>query len=393
MVRLAVWLILGIVTAAYTPVTVPLCLSALVASTFAVLLLHKWPMGQSVAIAMAVFLLGLTLAARQRDELAANNRTVRQWQQVQKTADPDTRLGRSRLFFLQQRERLLTHFRQQGLEGEAYALVAAMTLGDKSAIDRDLRQTYNVTGAAHVLALSGLHMGIIYALLSLLTLRRRRVVVQTLIVIALWAFVFIVGMPVSAVRSASMLSLYALLSLGYREKASLNALAFTAIVMLVVSPYTLFNIGFQMSYLAVLSILVWTPVMQSWLSPALQQRYRLVRWTWGMVAVTLAAQLGVAPLITFYFGRVSTYFLLTNFLAIPGVTIIVWLALATLFVSPLVPVLTAVVRGLDTGLSLIARLPFASIEGLHPSVLQIVLTYVFILCVYWVICLLYPQKS
>lgn len=391
--RLAVWLILGIVTAAYTPVTVPLCLSALVASTFAVLLLHKWSMGQSVAIAMAVFLLGLTLAARQRDELAANNRTVRQWQQVQKTADPDTRLGRSRLFFLQQRERLLTHFRQQGLEGEAYALVAAMTLGDKSAIDRDLRQTYNVTGAAHVLALSGLHMGIIYALLSLLTLRRRRVVVQTLIVIALWAFVFIVGMPVSAVRSASMLSLYALLSLGYREKASLNALAFTAIVMLVVSPYTLFDIGFQMSYLAVLSILVWTPVMQSWLSPALQQRYRLVRWTWGMVAVTLAAQLGVAPLIAFYFGRVSTYFLLTNFLAIPGVTIIVWLALATLFVSPLVPVLTAVVRGLDTGLSLIARLPFASIEGLHPSVLQIVLTYVFILCVYWVICLLYPQKS
>lgn len=350
-------------------------------------------MGQSVAIAMAVFLLGLTLAARQRDELAANNMTVRQWQQVQKTADPDTRLGRSRLFFLQQRERLLTHFRQQGLEGEAYALVAAMTLGDKSAIDRDLRQTYNVTGAAHVLALSGLHMGIIYALLSLLTLRRRRVVVQTLIVIALWAFVFIVGMPVSAVRSASMLSLYALLSLGYREKASLNALAFTAIVMLVVSPYTLFDVGFQMSYLAVLSILVWTPVMQSWLSPALQQRYRLVRWTWGMVAVTLAAQLGVAPLIAFYFGRVSTYFLLTNFLAIPGVTIIVWLALATLFVSPLVPVLTAVVRGLDTGLSLIARLPFASIEGLHPSVLQIVLTYVFILCVYWVICLLYPQKS
>ena len=391
--RLAVWLILGIVTAAYTPVTVPLCLSALVASTFAVLLLHKCPLGQSVAIAMAVFLLGLTLAARQRDELAANNMTVRQWQQVQKTADPDTRLGRSRLFFLQQRERLLTHFRQQGLEGEAYALVAAMTLGDKSAIDRDLRQTYNVTGAAHVLALSGLHMGIIYALLSLLTLRRRRVVVQTLIVIALWAFVFIVGMPVSAVRSASMLSLYALLSLGYREKASLNALAFTAIVMLVVSPYTLFDIGFQMSYLAVLSILVWTPVMQSWLSPALQQRYRLVRWTWGMVAVTLAAQLGVAPLIAFYFGRVSTYFLLTNFLAIPGVTIIVWLALATLFVSPLVPVLTAVVRGLDTGLSLIARLPFASIEGLHPSVLQIVLTYVFILCVYWVICLLYPQKS
>ena len=383
------WFILGVVTGINSPVAMPLFLSALAVTTAFGLCMRKKPLVQSLVIAAAMFLLGGTLAARQRDQVAASGMTLRQWQWSQKTPDADTRLGRSRLFFLQQRERLLERYRQQGLEGEAYAVVAAMTLGDKSALDDDLRQSYNISGAAHVLALRGLHMGIIYALLTLLAFgRRRRIIVQTLIVVSLWLFVFLVGMPSSAVRAAAMLSLYALLSLGYREKASINALAFTAIVMLMISPYTLYDIGFQMSFLAVLSILVWTPVMTAWVSPQLQQRYRLVRWVWGLTAVTLAAQLGVAPLIAYYFGRFSTWFLPTSFVVIPAATVIVWLALGALILTPLSAVLTAVVNGLNGFLATIARLPGASIEGLHPSVLQTVLVYLFILCIYWLVCLL-----
>lgn len=335
-----------------------------------------------------MFLVGATLAARQHDELAARHMTIRQWQQEQKTPDATTRLGRSRLFFLHQRERLLSHYHRQGVEGEAYAIVAATTLGDKSAIGKDLRQTYNVSGAAHVLALSGMHIGIIYTLLSILmTGRRRRIVTQVVLVAAIWGFVFLVGMPVSAVRAATMFSLYALLSLGYREKMSINALAFTALVILLVSPYTLFDIGFQMSYMAVLNILVWMPVMERWPSQAFLQRHRLLRWLWGLTAVSIAAQVGVAPLVAYYFGRVSTYFLLTNFLVLPAVTLILWLAPATLVIAPLSPVLTAVVSGLNTGLRVISRLPGSSIEGLHPTLLQVLLVYVLMLCVYWIISL------
>lgn len=384
LLRLAVWFILGIVTGVYTSVTVWWLLPALGLMLLLAILLRRHPMGQSLTLAVAVFLLGATLSARQRVRQEASGMTVRQWVQKQKEPDANTMVGRSRLFFLKQREKLLERYRQQGLEDDAYALVAAMTLGDKTAIDKDLRQTYNISGAAHVLALSGLHMGIIYAALTLLTFgRRRRIVTQALIVIALWAFVFLVGMPASAVRAAAMLSLYALLTLGYREKASINALAFTALVMLSISPYTLFDVGFQMSFLAVLSILVWTPVLNDWVSPTLQRRWPPLRWAWGLTAVTLAAQLGVVPLIAYYFGRISTYFLLSSFVAIPAVTVIVWLALATLLIPGLTPVLTAVTNGLNACLDAISRLPGANIEGLHPTLLQVCLTYVLILCVYW----------
>ena len=384
LLRLAVWFILGIVTGVYTSVTVWWLLPALGLMLLLAILLRRHPMGQSLTLAVAIFLLGATLSARQRVRQEASGMAVRQWVQKQKEPDANTMVGRSRLFFLKQREKLLERYRQQGLEDDAYALVAAMTLGDKTAIDKDLRQTYNISGAAHVLALSGLHMGIIYAALTLLTFgRRRRIVTQALIVIALWAFVFLVGMPASAVRAAAMLSLYALLTLGYREKASINALAFTALVMLSISPYTLFDVGFQMSFLAVLSILVWTPIMSDWVSPTLQRRWPPLRWAWGLTAVTLAAQLGVAPLIAYYFGRISTYFLLSSFVAIPAVTVIVWLALATLLVPGLTPVLTAVTNGLNACLDAISRLPGANIEGLHPTLLQVCLTYVLMLCVYW----------
>lgn len=389
LLRLAMWLIIGIVAGVYSSVAMQVFLVPMGLTVMPCLFLSKKPILQSVLIAMTVFLLGATLAAHQRDELAVRGLTVRQWQQLQKEPDKSTRLGRSRLFFLQQRERLLQRYRQQGLEGDAYAMVAAMTLGDRTAIDGRLRQTYNVSGASHVLALSGLHMGIIYVLLSLFTMGRRwRFLSQVIIVLSIWAFVFLVGLPTSAVRAASMLTLYALLSLGYRDRLSLNALAFTAIVMLLVNPYVLFDVGFQMSYLAVLSILVWTPVMNGWLSAEVLQRHRWLRGLWGLLTVSLAAQLGVAPLIAYYFGRFSTCFLLTNLVAIPGVTLILYMALATLLWAPIAVPLTAVVGFMNRALEVITRLPGASIENLHPTGLQIAMAYLLMLVAYW-LCVLY----
>ena len=391
--RLSLWFIAGIVTSTYCSLSASLFLILLTAAILTALALKRHPLFQSLTLGVAIFLLGATLGARQRDEIQASGMSVQQWIKQQKEPDANTITGRSRIYCLHQRDKLLNRY-QQHIDGDVYAIVAAMTLGDKSAIDKDLRETYNTSGASHILALSGLHMGIIYIVLTLLTYHcRRHILTQVLIVTALWAYVFLVGMPVSAIRAASMLSIYALLTLGYRERATINILSFTTLLMLIPSPYTLFDISFQMSFLAVLSILVWLPVLDSRTSSTILQRHLPLRWLWGMTAVTLAAQLGVAPLIAFYFGRFSTYFLLTNLIAIPAVTIIVWLALATLLIPPLAPLLTTVTNGLNTWLDAINHLPGASIEGLHPTLLQVILTYLLILCIYWAIYILNSRPA
>ena len=110
--------------------------------------------------------------------------------------------------------------------------------------------------------------------------------------------------------------------------------------------------------------------------------HRWVKWLWGMVAVSCAAQIGVAPLIAYYFGRFSVWFLLTNFIVIPAATLILYLSLLVLVIPQLAFLLVYVVGGLNSTLTKIAQLPGASIEGLHPTLTQTVLIYVVILALY-----------
>lgn len=294
---------------------------------------------------------------------------------------------RTKLRFMTARHRLLQRYRQTGAADDEYAVVAAMTLGDKSAMTQELKEVYSVSGASHVLALSGLHLGIIYAVLSILVVSRRlRGVAQGLIVIAIWAFALLVGLPTSVVRAAVMISVFALLSLAHRNRMSLNALALAALLILIVSPDSLFDVGFQMSFCAMLAILLLQPPLEGLVSQQFLLDHPLLRWAWGLATVSVAAQVGVAPLIAYYFGRFATYFLITNFIVIPAATVVLALAMATLLIPAVGSLLVAVVKGLNASLGYIATtLPHASIEGLHPTALQVALTYVVILSVYLII--------
>ena len=314
------------------------------------------------------------------------------WQKVQISLSGLSRLERAKLYFLQLRSRLLSRW---GGDDDASAVVAAMTLGDKSALTQDLKETYAITGASHILALSGLHLGIIYSLLMLLFGGRKIITVHCSLftILGVWAFVFLVGMPVSVVRAAVMLSVYALLSLGHRDKMSVNTLAFTALVLLMLHPLSLFDVGFQMSFMAVFSILVWMPLLMSVFPPDYLQTHRVVRWCWAMVAVSVAAQMGVAPLIAYYFGRFSTYFLLTNFIVVPTATLILWLAPVVLLIPSCAYLLLYIVGLLNTVLTRIAAIPGASIEGLHPSILQVAMIDVIIVAVYLLILRLRKETS
>jgi competence protein ComEC len=365
LVKVAVSLMAGMLFASY--LVIPFTLfPLLVAVVLLAFCLRRYENLQSAVLCLCMVVLGALLMQRARQEPPSVSR-----------------LDRSKTYFLEQRAKLLDRLSESGVDGSAYAVVAAMALGDKSQLTRELRDAYTISGASHILALSGLHLGIIYTLLSLLLSRRRwQMVSQIVIIVSIWLFVFLVGLSASVVRSAVMVSIYALLSLGHRDKLSVNTLAFAAIVMLLFNPMALFDVGFQLSFMAVLTILLFYPLLESlWSQPFLLD-YRLFRWLWTMLSVSCAAQIGVAPLIAYYFGRISCYFLLANLVVVPAAALILYLSLAVLLIPSLAYLLIYIVDTLNQLLVSIAALPGASIEGLHPTPLQVWMMYVIIFAVY-----------
>ena len=365
LVKIAVGLMVGIVMTRYIVLPFPL-FSLLVGVVLLAGSLWRYEHLQSAAIVFCFVVLGAVLMQR-----------------AQQDTSSISRLDRSKTYFLEKRNELLERLSDHGVDGSVYAVVAAMTLGDKSQLTNELRKTYAITGASHILALSGLHLGIIYTLLSLLLSRRRWwIVSQVVIIVCIWLYVFLVGMTVSVVRSAVMITVYALLSLGHRDKMSVNTLAFAAIVMLLFNPLSLFDVGFQLSFLAVLAILLFYPLFEGvWPQPFLMD-HRVFKWLWTMLSVSCAAQIGVAPLIVYYFGRFSCFFLLTNLLVVPAATLILYLSLVVLLIPSLAYLLIYMVDTLNHLLTWVATLPGVSIEGLHPTLLQVSMVYVIIMAVY-----------
>lgn len=292
---------------------------------------------------------------------------------------------RARISALVFRDKLLQRFSDMGFNGQAYAVLAAMALGDKSSLSDELKEEYSVSGASHVLALSGLHLGIIYAILSLLFSRRRwQIVSQVLILLAIWSYVFIVGMSASVVRSAVMLTVYSFVSLLNRNRLSLNTLSVAAVVILADSPLYLYDVGFQMSFAAVLFIIIFYRQLLE-VMPGSIRNIPIIKQIWQMTAVSVAAQIGVAPLIAFYFGRFSCYFLLTNMIVVPAATVILYGAVLTAAVSflpwlqtLLAGLLLKVVILLNACVSFVAALPGASVDGIRIGLLQLLLIYILI---------------
>ena len=290
--------------------------------------------------------------------------------------------SRVRLRCLQWRHRLLLRLHSQSVDDDAYGVLAAMTLGDKTALSRQMRDAYAVAGLSHVLALSGLHIGIIYMLLTMGGRGRRRYWLwQVAAVLGLWTFAFLTGLSPSVVRASLMLSICAVFSLGGRTGASVNLLCLAAMVILLCDASSLYDVGFQLSFVSVLSILLFMPLVNQ-LCPV---RSRPLRWLRDVLGVSAVAQLGVAPLVAFYFGRFPTYFLLTNLIAVPVVMLMVYAGLAAVLFPSVAPVVLEGVEYVNKALGWIAQMPCSSIDGLHPSLLRVVLLYVLLAAVYLLI--------
>lgn len=314
------------------------------------------------------------------------------WQKGGNGWNSISHLQRLRIKALVLREQLLSRLHVNDDDDEAQALIAAMVLGDKSALTPELRNRYNVTGASHVLALSGLHLSIIYLLLTRLTLRRRRSwLTQGLIILAIWAYALLTGLPTSLIRAATMITVYGLFSLRGSRQAPLNVLCFTAIVMLLVDSSALFDVGFQLSFMSMLAILLFMPLMESWVSARWKMEHYVASWFLTLAMISVAAQIGTAPLIAYYFGRFSPWFLLTNLIVVPLVTLILYTAIIALIFPPVATVTVSIAHMMNKALDTISTWPLASVEGLHPSVLQVAMCYVVVAAAY--VLLTYSRAS
>lgn len=289
-------------------------------------------------------------------------------------------------------ERMNHLFEQAGATDEG-GLVVAMSMGDKRNISRDLRADYSASGAAHVLALSGLHIGIVFFVFRLLSGGRRKsrlsgagLLSEAFIIAAIWVYVYVVGMPPSAVRAATMVSIYELMSLQHRDKISLNVIGATAFIMLLIRPCDIYNIGFQLSFAAVVSIIISYSLFYSLLP---KPQNRIVNYFWSLVCVSLAAQMGVAPLIAYHFGYVSLYAVFSSMVVIPCAFVIISLSVLLLVFLQVTPiasliaiVLGRVAYGMNLCVSWIAERPGATIGPVSLNRMQVLMLYLAICCTF-----------
>ena len=240
---------------------------------------------------------------------------------------------RSQYFLYQQ-------YRKMGIEGQELGIMSALPLGYREDLDTDVQRAFSASGAMHVLAVSGLHTGIVWGIVMwILTLgvlykplwenKFRRWLLNISTIVLIWAYAFLTGLSPSVMRSALMLTFWALSSLLEQQTSRWNPLLAAAVVILIVNPLALWSVSFQLSFAAVAGIMLFGSSMQQ----AVVSKGRVWQSVSGLLIVSLAAQLGTMPLTLHYFGQTSNYFALTNLIVVPMAGILLSLGFSTLAMS------------------------------------------------------------
>lgn len=273
---------------------------------------------------------------------------------------------------------------KENIPGEKEKAVAeALLIGYKDDLDKTLVQSYSNTGVVHIIAISGLHLAMIYGLMLQFLKpfgngKWANYTRALLILAILWGFSFITGGAAAILRSAVTFS-FLLISkcLGYKN-STINALAASAFCLLVYNPYLLWDIGFQLSYTAVLSIVLFSKHISNWF----YIQNQLLKQIWQLNAVTLSAQVLTLPLILYHFHQFPNFFLFTNFVVVPLSGLILYAEILLLLVSP-VPLLALwtgktvglLITQMNTLIERTNRIPFAITDNIHFSIVQTLLLY------------------
>ena len=259
------------------------------------------------------------------------------------------------------------------LKGEAERGIAeALLIGYKENLDSKLTKAYTNTGVVHIIAISGLHLGLIYMvlvwLIELLPFLKRVNWFKTLIVItSLWIFALMTGGSASVIRSAVMFTFIAIGKLLGRDSSMTNSLVASAMILLCYDPFLLWDIGFQLSFLAIIGI----ATLQQPLYKVFSSLPFFADKIWSMISITIAAQVFTFPICIYYFQQFPNYFLLSNLIAVPLSTLILFEELFLLLFSGCDYLANKVgiiveysIRGLNTFISFINDLPFALTDNI-----------------------------
>jgi competence protein ComEC len=233
------------------------------------------------------------------------------------------------------RDRLIARLTNVIPEKEERSVVSALTLGYRTEISQETTDYFASTGAMHVLSVSGLHVALIYFVLGFFLAFIKRgeagtVIFAFLMILFLWIYAFISGFSPSVQRATVMFSFVIIGNLLRRPANIYNTLMASALFLILLSPQVIYDIGFQLSYLAVFGIILIQPV----LNKLIEVTNPILKWIWSLTTVSVAAQLTTFPLGLFYFNQFPNFFWLSNFVVIPATTLIIWLSIAFFVLSP-----------------------------------------------------------
>lgn len=272
----------------------------------------------------------------------------------------------------------------------ALGLAEALLIGYRNDLDDRVNDAYAETGVIHVIAISGLHIGVIYSLLSgllnlLLRGRKLRWLATTCALAGIWGFGLLAGGGPSVMRSVCMFSIIGIgQQVTGRQGNGLNTLAAVACLMLAIQPWWLWDLGFQLSFTAVGGLMLfYRPVLG-----LLPIKNIAALKVWEMTAVTLAAQVLTTPLLLHTFGRFPVFFLITNLVAIPVSTMILLGELALCLLAPINEELaqgcgegvTILIRALNAYIFRMESIPFGTLEHIHLSAGEMILIYLGVIC-------------
>ena len=267
------------------------------------------------------------------------------------------------------------------------AIVVALVLGVTDGLDNELQNAYAASGAMHVLAVSGLHVSIIYGILLLFLKPLGKSVagrwcISIVSLLLLWSYAFITGLSPSVLRAVAMFSFVAIAKPVGRNTNIYNTLAASAFCLLLYDPYLIMSVGFQLSYLAVFGIVyMQRPLYQLW-----ETKNAFVNWAWQLSCVSIAAQVATFALGFLYFHQFPIYFLLSNLFVIPGSFVVLVGGISLLIASPFAWIaswlgiaLEWFVKMLNEGIFLVEDLPLSLINNIYISGVQCLLLFLIIL--------------
>ena len=285
------------------------------------------------------------------------------------------------------RNTFLQIFEENNIIGEEFAVSSALILGYTDKIDADLISVYQGTGALHILSVSGMHVGIIFIVLNFILSnleksKSGKIIKPIILVLMIWFYAAITGFSPAVNRAAAMIT-FVIIGQSFNRYTNIyNTISASAVFLLLLNPLLLANIGFQLSYIAVIGIVLlqkriyscWVP--NTW----------LMNQIWLIISVSLAAQISTLPLTLYYFHQFPNYFLLSNIIIVPLSNFIIYSGVALLIFSPIAfisgyiaQILVYLVYGLNQSIRFIESLPLSLTEGVNISLIETCLFYLIII--------------